>query len=278
LSTYWPIIDRHFEKATALLATGDDDDLIYACLELRKCLEAYAYDMLHGYLSEGPMRVVETWQPDKVLKELLAIDPLSATSAVIRMQSEASETRPAGAWKFVGEDRRLAVDYLRKNYQALGSFLHVPTIRQSSERPNPAAARERATEVHQALSKLLAPGRVTAFFAKGLHRFNCHDCGGPIARRADSLLQGKSIECGNCGLPYDVEVLPDEKVWIEPRSVRWDCPRCQTHRTIFESRAKDGTDVTCPECKLWTTIRVKQHVYLEHDSVTGEDLVPWAPR
>jgi hypothetical protein len=52
----------------------------------------------------------------------------------------------------------------------------------------------------------------------------------------------------------------------------------QTHRTIFESRAKDGTDVTCPECKLWTTIRVKQHVYLEHDSVTGEDLVPWAPR
>ena len=76
----------------------------------------------------------------------------------------------------------------------------------------------------------------------------------------------------------DVEVLPDEKVWIEPRSVRGDCPRCQTHRTIFESRAKDGTDVTCPECKLWTTIRVKQHVYLEHDSVTGEDLVPWAPR
>jgi hypothetical protein len=168
LSTYWPIIDRHFEKATALLATGDDDDLIYACLELRKCLEAYAYDMLHGYLSEGPMRVVETWQPDKVLKELLAIDPLSATSAVIRMQSEASETRPAGAWKFVGEDRRLAVDYLRKNYQALGSFLHVPTIRQSSERPNPAGRSRTSHRSSSGFVKTIGSGSRHCLFRKGL--------------------------------------------------------------------------------------------------------------
>jgi hypothetical protein len=66
VSAYWPIIDLHFKKATELLATSDDDDLIYACLELRKCLEAYAYDMLYGYLNEAPMRVVETWQADKV--------------------------------------------------------------------------------------------------------------------------------------------------------------------------------------------------------------------
>jgi hypothetical protein len=27
MSVYWNHIDRHFEKATALLASGDDDDL-----------------------------------------------------------------------------------------------------------------------------------------------------------------------------------------------------------------------------------------------------------
>jgi transcription elongation factor Elf1 len=277
MSAYWNLINRHFEKATGLLGTGDDDDLTYACLELRKCLEAYAYDLLMGYLSEAPMRVIETWQPDKVLKELLAIDPQSAMTYTINWQRAATETEPAGKWQTMGEDRRLPVEYVRKNYQALGSFLHVPTIRQSSRDNDPAPARQRATEVQEAFAKLLAPGRITAFFAKGMHRFECHDCGTPIARRADSLLEGKTAECGNCGLPYDVEILEDQKVWIQPRSILWDCPRCQSHRTIFASKAKDGTDVSCPECQLQTTIRVLQQLHIQYDSDAGGDPVPPAP-
>jgi hypothetical protein len=95
------------------------------------------FHVQHGfvgrYLSEVPLRAVETWQPDKVLKELLAIDPKSASSYTLSMQRSASETEAAGSWMQLGEDRRLPVDYLRKTYQALGSFLHVPTIRQSGE-------------------------------------------------------------------------------------------------------------------------------------------------
>jgi hypothetical protein len=32
----------------------------------------------------------------------------------------------------------------------------------------------------------------------------------------------------------DVEVLPDEKVWIEPRSVRGDCPRSDPSNNFRE--------------------------------------------
>jgi predicted RNA-binding Zn-ribbon protein involved in translation (DUF1610 family) len=277
MSSYWSVIDRHFKKATALLATGDDDDLTYACLELRKCLEAYAYDLLTGYLTEAPMRLIEkTWQADKVVKELLAIDPESAMSSTVNVQRSATETEPAGRARKLGEDRRLSVDYVHKNFQALGSFLHAPMIRQSVASSE--AQRKRAVEIRDTFSKLLAPGRITAFFAVGMHRFNCNDCGGPIARRAEFLLKGKPFECGNCGLPYDVELLEDEKVAIEPRYMLWDCPRCQSHRKIFASRAKDGTDVTCPECKFPTTIRVQQQVYIQHDPVAGDDPVPSAPR
>lgn len=56
-------------KATDLLVSGDEDNLTYACIELRKCIEALSYELLMGYLSEVPLKALETWQPDKVMKE-----------------------------------------------------------------------------------------------------------------------------------------------------------------------------------------------------------------
>jgi hypothetical protein len=124
---YWELTDLHLKKAILLLSKGDDDSLTYACLELRKSLEAYAYDLLSRYLSEAPFRVIQrVWQADKVLKELLAIDPKSSTAATMHMQREASATEPEGPWIKIGEDRRLPVEDVRKNYHALGNFLHVP--------------------------------------------------------------------------------------------------------------------------------------------------------
>jgi hypothetical protein len=32
-------------KATKLLGTPDEDDLVYACLELRKCIDAISYEL-----------------------------------------------------------------------------------------------------------------------------------------------------------------------------------------------------------------------------------------
>src|SRR6267143_6088324 len=165
MAEYWHLTRQHLEKATRLLATGDDDDLIYACLELRKSLEAYAYSLLQRYLSEVPLRAVETWQADKVLKELLAIDPKAGSSYTLRMKRNASENEAAGEWRKLGEDRRLPGDYVRKSYQTLGSFLHVPTIRRSNDSPNPARARERAVEIQKRLLDMLAPGRIIGNFS-----------------------------------------------------------------------------------------------------------------
>jgi hypothetical protein len=58
MSEYWHLTRQHLEKATTLLATGDDDDLIYGCLELRKSLEAYSYDLLSRYIAEAPFRLI----------------------------------------------------------------------------------------------------------------------------------------------------------------------------------------------------------------------------
>src|SRR4051794_22425114 len=104
---YRSLAKQRLANAAKLLATNDDDDLVYACLELRKCVEALAYDLLTAYLHEVPLSAFETWQPDKVMKELLQVDPSADRSATISMQREATATEPARPWQLLGEDRRL---------------------------------------------------------------------------------------------------------------------------------------------------------------------------
>ena len=96
---YWELTDLHLKKAISLLSKDDDDSLTYACLELRKSLEAYAYDLLSRYLTEAPFRLVQrVWQADKVLKELLAIDPRSSSGSTLHMQQLPSPN-PKSTWR-----------------------------------------------------------------------------------------------------------------------------------------------------------------------------------
>src|SRR5215216_2578999 len=93
---YRYLAKERLAKATELLVAGDNDSLIYACLELRRCVEALAYNLLTAYLHEVPLSAFETWQPDKVIRELLQVDPHADRSATISMQKEATDTAPAG--------------------------------------------------------------------------------------------------------------------------------------------------------------------------------------
>src|SRR5450830_563580 len=72
-------------RAKALLAQGDDQALRYAALELRLTLEAIAYDRLHDYRRDVPPSVYETWQPPKVLRLLLEIDPRADTPQTVKI-------------------------------------------------------------------------------------------------------------------------------------------------------------------------------------------------
>jgi transcription elongation factor Elf1 len=266
MPNYWYLTSAHLEKATALLATGDDDDLIYACLELRESLEAYSYDLLSRYLTEVPFRVItKTWQADKVIKELLAIDPNAGSSSTLRMRRNATETEPAGPWKTLGEDRRLPVKDVRNYYQALGNFLHLPTIRQPVETDRLENARRKAIEIRERLERLLAAGRIVSNLAQTF-TFNCTECEAPIARRVAVLAKGGSVECGNCGQGFDTEVQSDGGFFFIPLSFSWDCPRCQSRGEIVRSKATDGLDVSCTHCQLPIALHFKQSWHLAYDS------------
>lgn len=75
-------------RAIALLASGIDEQLRYAALELRFAMEALTYDRAQAYVQEIPPDEMATWQPDKVIKVLLKIDPTADSSYTLSIGEE----------------------------------------------------------------------------------------------------------------------------------------------------------------------------------------------
>ena len=72
--------------------------------------------------------MIETWQPDKVLKELLAIDPQSGMTYTINIKRNATETEPASEWKNLvsAQDAKVSVDMM-----GMTPTMAVPSCRSS---------------------------------------------------------------------------------------------------------------------------------------------------
>jgi hypothetical protein len=243
---YRSIAREKLAKATQLLSSNESDNLAHACLELRKCIEALCYDLLGVYLKEVPLRALEVWQPDKVMKELLRIDPQAHSTTRIRMRREGHDGSPDSAWRDLGEDRRLKPKFAEKAYQQLSNFIHVPTIKQLQvgKCADESIIRERAQRIRDKLAHTLAATIWNANFG-GFYTFNCTECESPIARRQSVLDMGEDVECGNCGQQYDVEKEPDGKLRFIARSYSWECAACGERREIAQRLAKDGLDVSC---------------------------------
>ena len=249
MANYRNLAKDRLAKADKLLSTGDADDLIYACLELRKCIEAQAYELLTGYLAEAPLKALDAWQPDKVIRELLIIDPEADISRRIRIKRNGQNGEPDGDWKELGEDRRIKAKWASKAYHRLGNYLHIPTLRQQRvETPlDLDGVRRSANEIRDALAHALGSSIWNVVFSESV-KFECFSCDSPIKRRTKHLKTGAPVECGNCGQMHDAKEHPDGNYSFVPHALRWECRKCNEPRSILQGLAKDGADVSCPKC------------------------------
>jgi len=118
------------ESAKSLITKDDDESLKYASLELRFCIEYITYSQLLIYLNEVPNETFKKWTPKSIISDLITVDPDADKSVLIFGGIEDKKGIHASKMHFLGEDRRFSLKWANKQHNALGNFLHAPTLQQ----------------------------------------------------------------------------------------------------------------------------------------------------
>ena len=238
----------HAQAARAQLAAADPFGPAHACLHARLAIEALAYDLLQDYLSEVSRDAMERWRPMVVLKEILYVDEdaCSTTHVVFSYNDADGVPREID----FGESRKMSPAWANKMHNALGSFLHQPTVRQMlrvSDADLSEVGRRKAEEALDEIERVLASS-VWSFRAHQLLQINCK-CGSVIARDKSFLEAKKILECSNCGRFYTYWLEEDAKRYgFRPAHVSWTCKDCGAANVKDADEAKPGTVVECSRC------------------------------
>lgn len=237
----------HRDVARAYLKT-DDDDLLYAsALRLRMAIECLAYELLQALGDEVSQDVMETWQPNKLIKELKQIDASVDQDVSIRFGSEKTPGQPAKEMKNLGTDARLSAGWISKQWNALGRFLHVPTIKQSRDEKNVDATkiRQKIQEILPEIDRVLA-SQIFATNIKATITVTC-DCSFEIKRRESLLEKELQVTCASCGAIFGTEKMEDQWKFFHLYH-NYACPNCQKRNSFLAKELKDGVEFTCDGC------------------------------
>lgn len=238
-------------RAKELLAQNEGHALRYAALELRLTLEASVYERLDDYKRDVPRSAYETWQPPKVLRYLLEIDPNADRAVTVRFTRKAV---PGGApaASFAFSEMPLDLMTLKANYDALGSYLHMPTLKQSDKTGGPdfQRLRQRCEELVAALDPMVTPAKNT-FIGGTFTHCPCYRCGSDMRKRLSPGLTGElAARCIECDAEHRVAVDAEgNSTWT---SNRFSAPcahePCPGVHGLFADEITEGRRWTCQIC------------------------------
>lgn len=238
----------HVKAARERLEAADPFGSVYACLHSRFAIEALAYELLQDYLSEVSPEAMSRWTPKAVLNDLLnisddACSPISLTIGLNPGKDEPQQT-------ITLDSHRFSAEWANKMHNALGSFLHQPTIRQLRREPEadiPGLARQKAEQALSELERVLA-SKVWSFRAHRLVKTTCK-CGYLVARDIEFLNAGKEVICSDCGRAYNYRLAEARKRFeFWPQQAAWTCRYCETKHETDAYVAKPGKIVQCFTC------------------------------
>lgn len=239
------------DLARAQLATGQTDYLKYAALELRMAMEALTYDRAEAYAAELPPSEYDMWQPKKLLQQLLDIDPFADKDSTISYGMEEEYGIQPAVMNALGPEKVLNLATLKKHYDALGSHLHMPTIKQLSQGKGPDTAKlaKRCGEIADFIADVLA----SSVFNSTLGVFAqmpCDECGAIIRKRMPFGVESLEARCFECPASYTLEGGADGQVTWKPQQHELRCrfPGCDTPAVIWDHELEPGRQWTCQRC------------------------------
>lgn len=238
---------RHRDVARAYLELGEDDLLYASALRLRMAIECLAYELLQALGDEVSQNVMQTWQPNKLIKELKHIDASVDQDVSIRIGIEKTPGQPAEEMKDLGTDVRLSAAWISKQWNALSGFLHVPTIQQSREGKNFDATKilKKIQEILPEIDRVLAC-QIFATNIKPTITVTC-DCGFEIKRRESLLEKELQVTCANCGIILGAEKTENQWKFFNLYH-NYTCPNCEKRNNFLAKELRDGVEFTCDGC------------------------------
>ncbi|MBI1493329.1 hypothetical protein [Halocynthiibacter styelae] len=244
-------------SAKCLISSEEDDNLLFAALKLRMALESITYDRSKKYSDELGPEVMKTWQPKKLMERMLEVNPHVDQDTTLSCGEEPYPGGTPEVMRMLGTDRVLNLKTLKKHYDALGSYLHTPTIHQleAGKEHDYKKLRKRCNEIVSALEDALSsPVWNARFSLQG--NYECAECGNKIKRSLPTEMQKRIVYCWNCSASYTMARVDAKKVTFEPRQHQIECPieDCDEISLIWEKDLKLNEHWQCNGCHSELTI------------------------
>lgn len=234
-----------YNAARELLAQGNDEQLRYVALELRRCIEAVVYEKLEGYRTWISEKLARTWQPPQAFKALLEIDPGGQDDAVFAVApQERLDGPPATPLQVIGTDRRPKAKWLTENWNKLGSDLHASwPYSRKTERGN---RREFYLRVLSDLEPFVT-NHFTAAMTNTI-AFKCSECGQSVVISHEGLKSVGHATCLSCLLRYSHREQDGEPFFFLEEPVI-ECQECHQYIYLPSAELEDGYQFQCRHCK-----------------------------
>jgi hypothetical protein len=243
-------------RAKTELDSGDFERLKYAALELRFIMEAVTYDRALAFKAEIPPEEYKTWQPRKLMQVLHDIDPKIGMTATIRMgrQDNINTPAPPARMRTLGTDVVFTLGDLKKHYDAIGNYLHMPSLGQVLEgkAPDPAKLKKRCEDAIGLLERVLSSHIYNHTLGNFSTLSQCmnNDCRKPIRKRLPSGVNEMEARCFECNAEYIVTRQSDGNVLWVPKLNEVQCPTegCCEKMILWPHEVRPGVHWKCPGC------------------------------
>lgn len=232
------------KRARVELSTNEDERVRYAALEIRMALEALTYHRALVHRKEIPPKAYAAWQPRKVLemlKEHMGND-------IDRPYSLAIQPEGSSEVISLGSDRPLTLGEVKKNYDALGSLLHLPSLRQSTTKPfNFEKFRRKCESILAIIEDALSSNVWTSFGLVAQIECMRRECGKLILRRIPVQADAVKAKCFECNAEYLVKKESDSYCW-QAQVWEFNCHHCQEVNSIWICDIALGKRWVCHSC------------------------------
>jgi len=253
---------RYLNRCQEELQTGDHERLKYAVLELRMAMEALTYDRALAYKDEFPPTEYETWQPRKVMSVLLDIDPNADKDSSLAVGIEKEYSVPPPAMNSLGSEKVLNMSTLKKHYDALGSYLHIQSIKQvrAGKSLNFGKIRSRCEEIAAFIEAVLS-SRVFNVTLGSFATLDCMKCGKPIRKRIPYGHEAVHAQCYECCASYTIVNIGDGQVKWKPEQREVECVNgnCKCKIFVWFREMEVGRCWICPNCNGVNTFALGIH-------------------